>query len=77
MGLPGGPVAKTLHSQCRECRFNPWLGNWNLTCQTAKIKKKERLQINNIASYLKELEKEEQSENETKGTKFLKKIINK
>ena len=23
----GGPVAKTLHSQCREPEFNPWSGN--------------------------------------------------
>ena len=23
----GGPMAKTLHSQCREPRFNPWSGN--------------------------------------------------
>ena len=25
--FPGGPVAKTPFSQCREPRFNPWLGN--------------------------------------------------
>ena len=25
--FPGDPVAKTLHSQCRGLRFNPWLGN--------------------------------------------------
>ena len=24
--FPDGPVAKTLHSQCREPRFNPWSG---------------------------------------------------
>ena len=24
---PGGPVAKTLHSQCRAPGFNPWSGN--------------------------------------------------
>ena len=24
---PGGPVAKTLHSQRREPRFNPWSGD--------------------------------------------------
>ena len=23
-----GPVAKTLHSQCREPEFEPWSGNW-------------------------------------------------
>ena len=22
-GLPGGPVAKTLHFQCRGCKFHP------------------------------------------------------
>ena len=26
-GFPGGPVAKTLHSQCSGPRFKPWLGN--------------------------------------------------
>ena len=25
--FPGGPVAKTLHNQCRGHRFNPWSGN--------------------------------------------------
>ena len=25
--LPGGPVAKIPHSQCREPRFDPWSGN--------------------------------------------------
>ena len=25
--FPGGPVAKTLHSQCMGPRFNPWSGN--------------------------------------------------
>ena len=25
--FPGGPVAKTLCSQCRGPRFDPWLGN--------------------------------------------------
>ena len=25
--FPGGPVAKTLHSQSRESGFNPWSGN--------------------------------------------------
>ena len=27
MGLPGGPVAKTLYSQRREQGLNPWSGN--------------------------------------------------
>ena len=26
--LPGGPVAKPLHSQCRGPGFDPWSGNW-------------------------------------------------
>ena len=26
--VPGGPVAKTLSSQCRGPRFNPWSGSW-------------------------------------------------
>ena len=25
--FPGGPVGKTLHSQCRGPEFDPWLGN--------------------------------------------------
>ena len=25
--FPGGPVGKTLHSQCRVPRFDPWSGN--------------------------------------------------
>ena len=25
-GFPGGPVAKTPHSQCRGSRFTPWSG---------------------------------------------------
>ena len=25
--FPGGPVAKTLHFQCRGSGFNPWSGN--------------------------------------------------
>ena len=25
--FPGGPVAKTTHSQCRRPRFDPWSGN--------------------------------------------------
>ena len=27
-GLPGGPVAEMLHSQCRGPEFNPWSGSW-------------------------------------------------
>jgi len=26
-GFPGAPVAKTMSSQCRGPRFNPWSGN--------------------------------------------------
>ena len=29
-GLPGDPVVKTLHSQCRGPGFDPWSGNWIL-----------------------------------------------
>ena len=25
--FPGGPVGKTLHSQCRRPKFDPWSGN--------------------------------------------------
>ena len=25
--VPGGPVAKTPHSQCSRTRFDPWSGN--------------------------------------------------
>ena len=25
--FPGGPVVRTPRFRCRECRFNPWLGN--------------------------------------------------
>ena len=35
--LPGGPVAKTLCSQCRGSGFGPWSGNWILHAAT-KIK---------------------------------------
>ena len=30
--FPGGPVAKTSHSQCREPRFGPWSGSWIPLC---------------------------------------------
>ena len=33
--FPGGPVAKTLHSQCRGPRFDPWSGN-NIPHATSK-----------------------------------------
>ena len=26
-GFPGGPVVKALHFPCRECGFDPWMGN--------------------------------------------------
>ena len=38
----GGPVAKTLHSQCWGPRFNPWSGN-QIQHATTKI---QRSQIN-------------------------------
>ena len=34
--LPGTPVVKTLHSQCREQRFDPCSQNWNPTWHTAQ-----------------------------------------
>ena len=49
------------------------ISGWGTKIIHATQPKKERLQINNIASYLKELEKEEQTENETKGAKKKKK----
>ena len=39
MDCPGRPVVKTSYFQCREHRFNPCLGNWDLTCCTAWPKK--------------------------------------
>ena len=32
MDFPGGPVAKTLSTQCREPGFNPWSGRQDFTC---------------------------------------------
>ena len=32
--FPGGPVAKTLQSQCRGPGFDPWSGNWLLHAMT-------------------------------------------
>ena len=32
--FPGGPLVKTLSFQSREHKFNPWLGNQDLTCHT-------------------------------------------
>ena len=34
--FPGGPVTKTLHSQCRGTRFNPWLGKTRFPHATTK-----------------------------------------
>ena len=35
-------MVKTLHSQCRGYRFNPWSGNWDPTCCTAWPKKQNK-----------------------------------
>ena len=37
--FPGGPVVKTLCSQCRVHGFNRWLWNKDPTCRTAQPKK--------------------------------------
>ena len=37
--FPGGPVVKTLHFHCRECRIEPWLGNEDLVGCVAKKRK--------------------------------------
>ena len=36
LDFPGGPVVKTLHSQCSKHRVDPWLVN---TTQNSKINK--------------------------------------
>ena len=40
--FPGGPVVKTLHFQCWDCRFNLWSGNQDSTCGWAQSKKKKK-----------------------------------
>ena len=40
--FPGGPVAKTQHSQCMGSRFDPW--SWTKSCITTKT---QCIQINN------------------------------
>ena len=40
-GFPGGPAGKTPHFPCKGHKFDPWLGNLNPTCHTAKKKPKE------------------------------------
>ena len=35
----GGPVVKTLCVQCRECRFNPWLVNYDSHVPLSMAKK--------------------------------------
>ena len=37
--FPGGPVVRTLHFQCREHGFSPWLGNSHKMRGVAKKKK--------------------------------------
>ena len=34
--LPGGPVSRTLSSQCRGPGFDPWSGNWITRATTKK-----------------------------------------
>ena len=40
--FPGGPVVKTLRSQCRRHGFDPWCGNSDPACHTARPKKKKK-----------------------------------
>ena len=40
--VTGNPMVKTLCSQCRRHRFDPWLGIKDPTCCTVRPKKKER-----------------------------------
>ena len=40
VGLPCGPVVRTLHSQCWERKFDPWSGNQDPACRTVQPKKK-------------------------------------
>ena len=50
--FPGGPVVKTLCFQCRRrYRFDPWLGNWNPTCQSVKKKKQDPSEVNEPRAY--------------------------
>ena len=43
--FPGGPVAKTLCSQCSGPRFDPWLGNY-ISCVTTKTQVQPNKYIN-------------------------------
>ena len=36
------PVVKILHFPCRRHQFNPWLGNWDPTCNVAQPKKENK-----------------------------------
>ena len=40
--FPGGLVVKTLHFQCRGCRFDSWSRNKDPTCCVAWPKKKKK-----------------------------------
>ena len=42
--LPGSPVVKTPHFPCRGCRFDPYLGNEDPTCHTARPKIKKKIE---------------------------------
>ena len=39
--FPGGPLVKTLHFQCKDLGFDPWLGNGDPTCCTIRPKEKK------------------------------------
>ena len=49
--FPGGPVVKTLHFQCWDCRFNLWSGNQDSTCGWAQSKKKRKKKLFFLASH--------------------------
>ena len=41
--FPGGPSVKTLHFQCRDLGFDPWLGNGDPTCWTTRPKENKKI----------------------------------
>ena len=45
--IPPGPVVKTLFSNARGCRFNPWSGNCDLACFKLKSPNKKQKQYCN------------------------------
>ena len=40
--FPGGPVVKTVHSQCEGHRFHPWSGNLHSACNAAWPKSRKK-----------------------------------